>query len=141
MIIFGEFNRINRNKQAFFTLEALLGILMLVLALSWVITVIMKTQVVQDDIRLEDVARAHAEFIVSELQRSTPATLVENIRDGHWNYPNMPSIAAVGMIPLPGESIITEIVSEGTPRVVITVSWLNQQGETKTKVVEMMLGQ
>lgn len=140
MTILGRSSRIRKSQQAFFTLEALLGMLMLVLALSWVITVIMKTQVVQDAIRREDVARTHAEFILSGLQNSAPATLIEDIRDGHWNYPSAPSIAAVGMIPLPGESIMTEITSEGVPKAVITVRWFNQYGEIKTKIVEMMLG-
>lgn len=141
MNVFGHFKRIKRNKQAFFTLEAMLGMLMLVLALSWVITVIMKTQVIQDAIRQEDVAQAHAELILSSLQISQPATLVEEIRDGHWNYPNAPSLSAVGIFPLHGESIMTEVASEGAPKVVITVRWINEHGETKTKLIEKMLGE
>ncbi len=140
MTIFGQFKGIRNNKRAFFTLEALLGILMLVLALSWVITVIMKTQVLQDAIRQEDVAQAHAQFILSSIQESTSSALIEDIRDGNWNYPNAPSIAAVGMIPLPGESIMTEVASEEPPNVMFTVRWINQHGETKTKIVEMTLG-
>lgn len=131
---------LEKNTRAFFSLEALLGILMLVLAFSWVVTAVMKAQIVHDAILQDDVAHAHAEFIISGLQKSTPATLVDDIRDGYWNYPNAPSIAAVGMIPLPGESIITQVLTEGSPQVTVTVRWLNQNGETKTKIAEMTIG-
>ena len=136
-----QLNLIFRNKRAFFTLEALLGMLMLVLALSWVITVVMKTQVLKDAIRQQDVAKVHAEYVVSGLQGTPEASLLEEIRDGLWNYPNAPSIAAVGMIPLPGESIITEFITEGVTKVVVTVRWFNRHGEVRTETTEMMLGQ
>lgn len=131
---------LGNSKRAFFSLEALLGILMLTLALSWVITAVMKAGVVHDTILQNDVAHAHAEFIISGLQKAPPAAIVDDIREGHWNYPNPPSIAAVGMIPLPGESIITQVATEGTPQVTVTVRWLDQNGETKTKIAEMTIG-
>lgn len=136
-----QWNPIYRNKWAFFTLEAMLGMLMLVFALSWVITVVMNTQVLQDAIRQQDVAMVHARYVVSGLQGVPEPSLVEEIRDGLWNYPNAPSIAAVGMIPLPGESIITEFVSGGEPKVVVTVRWFNRHDEVRTETTEMMLGQ
>ena len=121
-------------------MEALLGLLILGFVLSWVITFVMKSSSVQDSSRNEDLAQVHAEFVLSDLQNAPFNTLADGIRQGVWNYPNMPTVTAAGLTALPGESIMTQCSGAGTLNVTVTVRWQDRNGEAKEKIAQTMIG-
>ncbi len=128
------------NKKAFFSMEALLGLLVVVVTVSWIIVIVWKSASVQESARYEDVALGHAEFILSNIQKAPLETLAHDIQKGIWNYPNGPAIAAAGLLVLPGEYIITECEGEGALRVTVTVRWRDISGEMREKAAEATFG-
>jgi hypothetical protein len=50
------------NKKGFFSMEAILGFLILVVIISWEITFVMKSASFQDARRNEGIAKTHYEF-------------------------------------------------------------------------------
>jgi hypothetical protein len=132
--------RLKINRKAFFSMEAIIGFLFLFVILSWVIIFVSKSATVNTTSQQVDLAQSHAEYVLSQLQKAPIATLAQEIQKGTWNYPNMPSISAEGMVALPNESIMTESVGSTKLQVTVTVRWQSHDGQLREKKVNMMIG-
>ena len=120
-------------------MEVVIGVLILAVILSWMITLISKSATMQNVGQQEDLAQAHAEFVLSQLQKAPFNTLAGEIQKGTWNYPNAPSITAAGLMALPKESIMTECTGTSTLQVTVTVRWQSHDGLLKEKTARLMM--
>ena len=128
------------NKKGFFSMEAILGFLILVVIVSWDITFVMKSASFQDARRNEDLAKSHIEFVLSQLRNAPFSTLADDIHHGVWNYTNVPAIIAAGLAPLPSEFITTECSGSGPLNITVTLRWQNRSGQAKEEVASMTIG-
>lgn len=119
-------------------MEAIIGLLVLSVIVSWMIIFVSKSAIVYNASQQDDLAQAHAEYVLSQIKLAPFDTLAEEIVKGSWNFPNMPSISASGMVSMPNESIMTEI-SETTPlQVTVTVRWQSHDGQQRQKRSQLM---
>lgn len=128
------------NKRAFFSMESLLGLLVLTVTVSWIIVIVMKSASVQESMRYEDIALSQAEYVLSNIQKAPFETIAHDIHKGVWNYPNGPAIAAAGLMVLPGEYILTECSGEGALDVKVTVHWRDISGEERERAAQATIG-
>lgn len=133
--------RLRPMHNGFFTMESLVGLLILGVILSWIITFVLKSGTLVEDDRHQDIAKSHAEFVLSQIRNAPIETLPNDIRQGVWNYPNAPTITALGLMALPGESIITESAVDGALKVKVIVRWVDRHGEAQEETVRMVIGE
>lgn len=121
------------NKRAVFSIEALILFLVLFVLFSWVFVLVSKTAVINKGKQNEALAQVHAESIIRQLTNTPCETVVIEIQNGTWNYPNVPSVLSLGLGGLPNETIITE---EAFLKVNVTVRWQNPDGQYKEKEIQ-----
>lgn len=119
------------NKKAFFSMEAVLSMLVVAVILSWIVLFLSKSATVQSFNQNEQLARAHAEYVIGKLKKLPAESWAEEIRHGNWNFPNSPAIMAEGLIALPNESILTSYENEAGVQVAVVVHWQNPDGQYK----------
>lgn len=127
----------SKNNRAFFSMEAIMVLLVLFVLFSWIVVLVSKTSVVQKSQQNEALAQVHAEYVIKQLKNTPREKLASEIQKGTWSFPNAPSILSIGLGALPNETIMTE--SEGTEplRIKITVRWQNKKGRYQEKQIQL----
>ena len=134
--MFVQYSRMrNARKINAFTLpELLLTAAILSYSLSAVLATYINSIALNDASRNLTTAVSHADFVLENIRNTTFANIAANISSGSWNW-NTATITTRGLTALNSESIA--VTSSGTNLldVVVTVSWNDLHGRSRSRVV------
>lgn len=120
-------------------MEAVVGLLVLVVLLSWIIVLVSRMAIVHEGKHNLALAQVHAEHVINQLKSKPWEQIVYEISRGDWNFPGKPAVMAMGLGALPNESVMTEIHGENPRGIKVAVRWLDVDGQFKEEAKEIKI--